>query len=259
MGDVFLRGIFRPKSTATLLRNVCERCHNLLDILGCRILGMGHHMPVYVGGDTRFRVPRPSLHCVYRRTDIQQDRDRSVPQIVEADIREAILAQDMLELPGDLGLVDVGANAGREDHAVFLPAVSGLDLLGLLLLTVRFQHCQAALTQLDLAATGPCLGWNKHRTAPVCLLELPLNLQKAFLPIHIRPHQTEKLAFAQAGGQGQIEKRLIRMTFGRCQEGARLLLGEDVKFLRLHLGALDRIHRVVPEQPFLDCLLESAV
>lgn len=37
------------------------------------------------------------------------------------------------------------------------------------------------------------------------------------------------------------------------------LIGEDVKFLRLHLGALDRIHRVVPEQPFLDCLLESAV
>lgn len=49
------------------------------------------------------------------------------------------------------------------------------------------------------------------------------------------------------------------MAFGRCQESTCLLLGEDVEFLCLHLGALHGIHRIVPDQPFLDRLPESAV
>jgi hypothetical protein len=69
---------------------------------------MSHYMSVDVGRDARLRVPCPSLHRVDRCTDIQQDRDRSVPQIVEADIRQACSLEDVFELPGNLGLVDVG-------------------------------------------------------------------------------------------------------------------------------------------------------
>jgi hypothetical protein len=60
-------------------------------------------------------------------------------------------------------------------------------------------------------------------------------------------HKAKDLAFAHAGGQCQEEKRFIRMTLGRGHELPRLLLGEDLVLLRLHLGALDRIKRVVPD------------
>ena len=85
MGDSFTRGIFGPKTAATLLQVNCERFHDLFDILGCRILGMGHYVPIDVGSDTRFRVPCSSLHCIYRSTHVQQQRDRGVTQIVEAE------------------------------------------------------------------------------------------------------------------------------------------------------------------------------
>jgi len=94
------------------------------------------------------------LNGIDRCADIQKDRDRCVSQVMEADIRQAILAQDLLELPGDLGLIDVGTDPSREDHAILFPAISNQGLLGLLPLMVRSQHCQAILTQLDLATTG---------------------------------------------------------------------------------------------------------
>ena len=72
MGVGFFRGNLRPKSTSTLLQIIRERRHNLFDILGCRILRMGHGMPVDVGRGARLRVPGPTLHRVDRCANVQK-------------------------------------------------------------------------------------------------------------------------------------------------------------------------------------------
>jgi hypothetical protein len=145
MGGCFFHGIFWPKSTAPLLRNDCERFHDLLDIFDCRILGMGHYMPINVGGDTRLGVPCPVLHCVDWCSNIEEQGERSMTQIVEADDRQVVLAQYLFEFLRDFALAGVGANAGREDHAILFPTDSSQGLLGFLPLAVCLQHSQADL------------------------------------------------------------------------------------------------------------------
>ena len=108
-------------------------------------------------------------------------------QVMEADVRQVCLSQYVLELPGDLCLVDVGADARCEDHTVFLPAIPSKEFLVFLPLMVRFQHCHGALSQLDLPATRLGLGWNKRTPVEAYRLELSLDPQDGFLPIHIRP------------------------------------------------------------------------
>ena len=98
---------------------ICEQCHNLFDVIRRRILGMGHYVPVDIGCDARLGVACPSLHCVDRCADVQQERARNVVQAMEADVRQVCPSEDAFELPGDLGLVNVCAGAGREDHAGF--------------------------------------------------------------------------------------------------------------------------------------------
>jgi hypothetical protein len=46
MAGGFLQGNFGSKSTATLLQVIFERFHDFLDIFGCRILQMGHYVPI---------------------------------------------------------------------------------------------------------------------------------------------------------------------------------------------------------------------
>jgi hypothetical protein len=123
-------------------------------------------------------------------------------QVVEADVRQVVLAPYLFEFLGDLALAGIGANTSREDHAIFFPVVSGQGLLGFLPLVVGFQHSQADLAKFDLAATRPGLGRDQFCTAALCLLELTFDTQSSFFPIHILPHQTEQLALAQTSGQG---------------------------------------------------------
>ena len=99
-------------------------------------------MSVDIGRDTRLRVPGPILDCVDWRASVQQERERGMPQIMEANVRQVGLFEYAFELAGHLGLVDEGANAGREDHAVFFPALTRQDLLSLLSLALQFQHGQ---------------------------------------------------------------------------------------------------------------------
>lgn len=61
-------------------------------------------------------------------------------QVVEADVRQSILSQNALDLLGDLTLVNVGADASREDYAMFLPAITRQELIVFLPLAVYFQH-----------------------------------------------------------------------------------------------------------------------
>ena len=109
MVEHLFRGDFELKPTAALQQVICERCHNFLDILGCRVLGMGHGMPVDVGGDARLRVPCPALHRVDRCADVQEQGERGMAQVIEADVWQVCLSQDVFELAGDLGLVNEGS------------------------------------------------------------------------------------------------------------------------------------------------------
>lgn len=56
------------------------------------------------------------------------------------------------------------ADAGREDHAMFLPAVTGQEPGIFLPLAVHFQYDHGALTQFDLPAAGPGLGQSQVET-----------------------------------------------------------------------------------------------
>jgi hypothetical protein len=44
-------------------------------------------MAIGVGRDAGLGMTRTSLDCVDRCTDVEHERDRSMPQIVEADVR----------------------------------------------------------------------------------------------------------------------------------------------------------------------------
>ena len=194
-------------------------------------------MPVDVSGDARLGVTCPALDRIDRCAVVKQDRDRGITQIVEADIRQTGFSKDAFERERDLGLVDISADAGREDHAVFLPAVACNSFLHLLPLTVLFQQGNGHFAHHDVPSTGLGLGRDQFRTAPTCLLELPFDPQAAFLPVHIRPHQPKKLALAQASGQGKVEDRFVGVASGRCQKGARLFFREDLELLCFHPGA----------------------
>ena len=85
------------------------------------------------------------LHRVDRCTHIQEQGERSMTQVVEAYVRQAVLPQNALELLGDFALAGVGANVGCEDHAIFFPDVSSHGLLGFLPLSVCLQHRHADL------------------------------------------------------------------------------------------------------------------
>ena len=121
-------------------------------------------------------------------------------QVVEADVQQAGFSKDVFERTRNLGPVDVGADAGREDHAVFLPAVACNSFLHLLPLTVLFQQGNGHLAHHDVPSAG--LGLRRYQRASFITdrLELPIDPQGALLPVHIRPHQAKDLAFAPAGG-----------------------------------------------------------
>ena len=121
MGDALPGG---QKPTATLQQLIGERCYDLFDQRGGLLLGTGHRMPVDIGGDARLGMTSVTLDCVDGCSILQQDRDRSVPQVMETDGGQASLSKDLFESPRDLGLVDVGADRGREDHTVFLPPIA---------------------------------------------------------------------------------------------------------------------------------------
>jgi len=97
-------------------------------------------MPVNVGRDTRLGVASPALDRVDRCAIFQQDRDGGMAQVMEANVGQTGLLKDLLEGSGYLGLVDVGADGGGEDHTVFFPIVTSQNLLALLLLLMLFEQ-----------------------------------------------------------------------------------------------------------------------
>ncbi len=58
---------------------------------------MGHYVPVDVGGDARLGVPCPLLDCIYRCSDVQEQGNRGVTQIVKADIRQKEIVDRLLQ------------------------------------------------------------------------------------------------------------------------------------------------------------------
>ncbi len=87
-GGSLLFGFLAQNSAAFLLQVICERCHNLFDILGGLFIRTVHGVPVDIRGDTGLRMPGPFLDRVDRCAYVQQERERGVPQVVEADIRQ---------------------------------------------------------------------------------------------------------------------------------------------------------------------------
>ena len=201
-------------------------------------------MAIGIGRDTRLRMPGALLDRVDWRSHIEQEGDIHMTQIMEANVREAVLTQQPFEIGNELGILDRFADGIGKDQVVLLPSITGYIFLQYLPFSMGGQLSQNTLSQFDLAAA--CFGLRGEEDPPLPFesLHLSLDVQGTFLPVDVAPLKSQQLAFPYTRDQGQVIKSLEAVSTDGLQEDACFFLVQDRKLLPFDLGPLDRIHRI---------------
>ncbi|HZD71955.1 MAG TPA: hypothetical protein VFA45_24480 [Actinomycetes bacterium] len=159
-------------------------------------------------------MPEQLAHDLRMHPHLEQQRCRTVAQVVEAHPGQAGLLQQRVELAAEeVGWVDRPPDRVREHEVVVLPAVAGPPALLVLAVAVQLERLDRDGNQEDLTAGGPSL-------------EPPGQVQRALVEVDVGPAEAEQLALPHPGRQGDDVERLEPIALDGLQEPPRLLWRE---------------------------------
>ena len=173
-----------------------------------------------------------------------------VPQIVEADVRQASLIEQYFQ--SAVGRVRVHgqlrADRLREDPLAHRPLLS------------LPQELHDALGQDDGAVAFAGLGRAQSEHTHLLAVERAADVERPFLLVEVLPHKAADLTPPQSGHELGVEELVPDLVLAdELHEGFQLLLIEDFLRLVVGLGCGGTLGRITGNDVGLHCVLHGAV